>query len=480
MFSSHFERPAFRPSLNIGCLFDIQTGHYEQGKYGEMILNGGLGNLTGISSRPNNFKTAISIYMLSMVRRAFPGSYGLVYDTEGTLNFVARFAKISETYPELNQIDWENDQQLTFTDLSKYTGDEFFKTFRDALAIKEKESKNYQRTSPFLDITGNNKKFIYPTTGLIDSFSKFQVSAVATMYEKNAIGSGGLNMDAMANGKAKAQLFNQLPQLCAKTNTFIVLTAHEGDVIEMDPYASDKRNLSGQKKGTTIFGVSKGFYSLPNNVWSIMSNKPMLNKEKMPLYPLDNSTAIEGDSDLRILEIKNLRGKNGISDLPFNIIVSQSEGIMPSLTEFHYCKENDFGIGGNNLNYYVELCPDIKLSRTTVRKKLNEFEELRRAVEIQSEMLQLIQFQRWTPDRVCSPKELYEDLKAMGYDWNFILKNTRGYWVCEEDEPMVAKKFLSTYDLLRMRSGDYKPFWMSDEEKAKIIPLDLAKAKATS
>lgn len=328
-------------------------------------------------------------------------------------------------------------------------------------------------------MNGNNKKALYPTGGFIDSFSKFIVSAVSEMYAKNAIGDSKVNTDAMTNGKAKNQLFNQLPQICAKTSTYMILTAHVGDIIQIEMYPTDKRNLSHMKKDTVLKGVSGGFYSLPNNVFSIESNKPLVNKEKMPLYPIDNSTAIEGDTDLRILEVINLRGKGGITGLPFHLIVSQTEGILPSLSEFHYCRENDWGIGGNNINYFVELCPDIKLSRTTVRKKLMDNPALQRAVEIQSEMLQLIQFQRWNlGDYVVTPAELYADLKVMGYDWDIILNNTRGYWMFEEDEQFSDKKFLSTYDLLRMRKSEYKPYWMTDEEKAKIVPLELAKAKA--
>lgn len=476
MFANHFERPAFRPALNIGCMMDIPTGKYEQGKHGEMIMNGGLGSLTGIASRPNNFKTALGVYMLAMVRRAFPGSFSMIYDTEGTLNPVARFTSLSKAIEELKTIDWENDEQFMFTDLSRYTGDEYFKKFREALGQKEKEAKEHMRTTPFLDVNGNRKKCLYPTTGFIDSFSKFIVTAVSDMYEKNAIGASGNNTDAMTNGKAKNQLFNQLPQVCAKTGTYMILTAHVGDIIQMEMYPTDKRNLSEMKRDTVLKGVSSGFYSLPNNVWDIMANKPLLNKDKMPVYPLDNATAIQGDSDLRILDIKNLRGKGGITGLPFNLIVSQTEGLLPALSEFHFCKEAGWGIGGNNINYFVELCPDIKLGRTVVRKKLDESLALRRAVEIQSEMLQLIMFQRWTAEQVCDPKTLYEDLKTMGYDWDMILTKTRGYWICEEDEHLDEKKFLSTYDLLRMRTGDYKPYWMTDAEKAAITPLSLAKA----
>ncbi len=299
------------------------------------------------------------------------------------------------------------------------------------------------------------------------------ISEVSDTYEKHDIGSSKLNTTNMTLGKAKKQLFDQLPQLLARTGTYGILTAHVGDIINIEMFPTDKRNLSGMKRDTVLLGVSGGFYSLPNNVWDIMSNKPLLNREKMPVYPLDNATAMQGDSDLREITLKNLRGKSGISDLPFVLLFSQTEGFLPALSEFHYCKERSFGLGGSQQNYYLELCPDHKLSRTTVRAKLDDSEELRRATEIQSELLQLVEFQRWV--NVPDPKTLYEDLKTMGYDWNYILNNTRGYWVCSEDEDKVDKKFLSTYDLIRMHQGLYKPYWMTDEERSKIKPLELAK-----
>lgn len=475
MFSGHFKKPLFRPAINLGGLLDIPTGKYEQGKHGEMVLNGGLSSLTGIASRPNNFKTALAIYMLAAARRAMPGCSGVLYDSEGTLNPTTRLNALTKTIRELAHIDWEADEQFMFTDLSRYTGDEFFTLFRNVLAEKEKNEKQHIRTSPFIGVDGKNRQFIYPSLALIDSFSKFTIADVMETYNKHDIGDAKLNTTAMTMGKAKKQLFDQLPQILAKTGTYGILTAHVGDIINMEMFPTDKRNLSGMKRDTVLLGVSGGFYSLPNNVWDIIGNKPALNRDKMPLYPLDNSTAIQGDSDLREITIKNLRGKSGISDLPFVILFSQTEGYLPSLSEFHYCKERKFGIAGNDRTYQMELCPDINLGRTTVRAKLEESESLRRAVEIQSEMLQLIEFQRWT--NVPEPKELYDRLKAMGYDWDDILSNTRGYWVCEEDEALVDKKFLSTYDLIRMYHGEYKPYWMDDAAKAKIIAPELVKAK---
>lgn len=466
------ERPLFRPAINIGGMMDIPTGYYELGEHGESILNGGASAMTGIASRPNNFKTALAVYIAAMIRRACRGSYGLIYDTEGTLSPVVRFEQISRLDNYLSAIDWQHDKQFQFTDLSKYTGDEFFTAFRAAVSVKPKEPKKYLRTTPFIDHDKKPMQALYPTSGMIDSFSKFQISEVMATYDKNAIGHAKNNTTDMTTGKAKNQMFNQLPQLCARNGVYLVLTAHVGDVIQMEMYPTDKRNLSNMKKDTIIKGGSGGFYSLPNNVWEIRSNKPLLNKEKMPIYPYENKTAIEGDSDMTIIEMINLRGKGGISGLPISLIMTQSEGFKPSLSELHYCRENEWGMGGNlSGNFYMELLPTVSLHRTTVNRKLDEDEQLRRACEFTSEMLQMIHFHRKL-DRtlMCSPKELYEDLKAMGYDWDVLL-NTRGYYVFKEDEADHEKPFLSTMDLLRMRQSLYKPYWMSKEDKAKIMPI---------
>lgn len=469
MFNKVIDKPLFRPSINIGGMMDIPTGHYELGANGESVLNGGVGPLTGIASRPNNFKTALAIFMQAMIRRAFQTGAGLIYDTEGTLSPIVRFQAISMAYDQLKNINWEEDELFAFTDLSRYTGDHLMKLFRDTVYEKTKDPKKHIFTTPFLDKDGAPRQAYNPTSLLIDSFSKFQIKEVQEMYDKNKIGDSKNNTDAMTSGKAKNQLFNQLPTIVSQTGSYIIMTAHVGDIIQMEMYPTDKRNLSHMKKDTVIKGVSSGFYSMPHNVWDIMSNKPLVNKEKMPMFPLDNRTAMEGDTDLKILEIQNLRGKNGISGIPMPMIVSQTEGFLPSLTEFYYCRENGFGLGGNDRSYFLELVPDISLSRTTVRAKLNEHPKLRRATEIQSEMLQLIQFHRTDELQLfTSPKELYEDLKTIGYDWDVLL-NTRGYWVFKEQEHMHPQKFLSTMDLLRMRKGLYAPYWLPKEDRERLL-----------
>lgn len=472
MFKKTFEAPRFRPAINIGCCLDVSTGSYELGYYGESLLNGGVSGITGICARPNNFKTALLVYMMLMLRRSCRKAHQIVYDSEGTFHGVSRYTSTSTQDSYLSTIDWRNDDQTMFTDLSQYTGDEFFDLFRKVLEEKGKESKKHDFTTPFIDHDGNRKSALYPTAGALDSLSRMTVTSVEKTYSDNKIGESGMNTEAMNNGRAKKQMFNQLPGICSRYGNYMFLTAHIKDVINIEMYPTDKRALSFMKKDTSLEGVSGGFYSLPNNLLMITGNKPMIDpKKKLPIYPYDNSEAMEGDTDLSCVVLMNIRGKNGISGVPIELMVSQSEGVLASLTEFHNCKKNDFyGMIGSQQNYAFALRPDVKLSRTTVRKKLASDPMLAQAVHFTSEILQIQQFHR-LEDRTlfCDMETLYKDLIAIGYDWERLL-NTRYYWVPLEEEQEHDKPYLCGRDLLRMRRGEYIPYWLTKEEKANIKP----------
>jgi hypothetical protein len=158
--------------------------------------------------------------------------------------------------------------------------------------------------------------------------------------------------------------------------------------------------------------------------------------------------------------LKQLRSKSGPSGNTIEIIVSQTEGVLPGLTEFNYIKDSGrFGLNGSLQNYALDIYPECKLSRTTVRGKLDKDSKLRRAMNITSELCQIQEYFKAQSEYFCTPAELYKDLKELGYDWDMILSQTRGWWtVNNEIHPL---KFLSAMDLLRMRKGEYKPYWLT-------------------
>lgn len=477
MFKAAFNAPRFRPAINVGCLFDHATGSYELGKHGDSILNGGVGSITGIAARPNSYKTHLMVYMMSMVRLAMRQAHNIVYDTDGTLYPYNRFETLGARFVYLRDIDWREDTYFAFTDISQYTGDAFFTLLRKTVEAKHKEDKKWLADTPFVDAQGNYLQAMYPSLAGIDTLSRMSVAAVEETYEKNDIGTSGMNTEAMNNGRAKKQMFNQLPTMCARTGTYLFLTAHIKNEINMEMFPTDKRALTFLKKDTTLEGVSGGFYSLPNNLFMVTHNKTMIDsKKKTPVYPWDNAEAVEGDTDLAEITLINIRGKNGVSGMPLKIIVSQSLGVLDSLTEFHHCKDNNyFGIEGNLQNYAMALLPDVKLSRTTIRKKLEEHPKLKAAVKFTSGILQIYEHHRLKySDLLCEPKTLYEDLIKIGYDWDVLL-NTVHYWAFNDEETKSEAPRLTTMDLLRMRKGLYVPFWFTKEQRKALKPEHFVK-----
>ena len=67
--------------------------------------------------------------------------------------------------------------------------------------------------------------------------------------------------------------------------------------------------------------------------------------------------------------------------------------------------------------------------------------------------------------RKVTPQELYDGIKARGYDWDQLL-DTTPCWNFLDFEKVAEKKRLTTVDLIRMHLGLYHPFWMKDKPKA--------------
>ena len=173
---------------------------------------------------------------------------------------------------------------------------------------------------------------------------------------------------------------------------------------------------------------------------------------------------MKGSQDLQEIVIINLRNKGGKSGELMSIIYSQSQGVLPSLSEFHFIKTNKFGLVGGNTTYSLAIYPEVKLSRTTIRNKIEEDAKLRCAITLTSDLLQIqMEWRDKIPENLwCDAETLYEDIKKLGYDWDQLLQ-TRNYWTFDQYENPIP--FLSAMDLLYMREGSYVPYWLEDKKK---------------
>ncbi len=469
MLTNFKPAPQIRPLLNLGCLFDIPTGSYSVGKHGESILNGGLSYVTGLGGRGNTYKSTIAHYMIIQALNRYDKSEAVVYDTEVSLT-MTRLEQLSMNMANIQKTGLKDTGRIMLSDKTVMMGNEFFDELRKGMKDRYKKPSPHLLTTPFIDATGTKLKSFNPLLAEIDSLSMFDIESVENMYDAASVGDSKLNTEAMKGAAAKSQMLLQLPGLTGASGSYVIMTAHVGDEIQMDPRAPPAKKLAFLKGKVKFKRVPENFQFLTNNLWYCTSATVMINDtKKTPEFPRDQSDDLKGDTDLMLINLLNVRAKSGPTGLPIEVISSQRDGVHVGLSEFWYIKKYDrFGLGGHDRAYFLELVPDVNMQRTTVRGKIDGSAKLRRALEITSEMCQMTNMWHHLPaELLCTPKELYADLIAKGYDWDILL-NTRGYWTFDECITKDTLPFLSTMDLLNIRAGTYVPYWY-DKKLLKAV-----------
>lgn len=470
----HKRIPPLKVLLNIGACMDIPTGYPVKGKYGETIINGGLGMATGIQGPGNTFKSRLLHYMaltaVSRIRYSGLGSTYQTYDTEQNTHEYALDA-LYKRYENLNSPDALESGIWSITDKTLYYGDTYYAELKKWLKEVKMKTKGVIVQTPFLGRDGKTLlEFPFPTVSSIDSLTAFKTSEIGAVEDKHDIGASERNTLDMRQGKAKAQLLDDLTVTAESTGHFVLMTAHlrEEIIIPQGPMTpKPKKQLQHMQAGVKTKGTTSNYSYLINNGWDIQKSSLCLDDDKMPKYPTDKLSK-KMDTDLNEIQIKQIRGKAGMSGVSLNIIVTQSSGVMPELTEYNYLTESKmFGIGGSNRGWYLEIYPDVKFTRKTVRDLIDSDPVFRRALNLTSEICQIYEHWRWfEPVRMCTMKQLHDDMKEIGYDWKVLLA-TRGWYTFFNDKPELPK-FMSCVDFLNARIGDYIPYWMSAEEKAKL------------
>jgi len=453
---------------NIGSLVDIPTGEYVKGMKGENILNGGLSILTAIAGKGNTFKSTIAHHFLLSAADKVASSgvmpYINTYDTEMNIN-LTRLLTFASKFPHFKDIDLFSKGIWSVTDKTNHSGNEWYKLLKDFLRNeKMKNKKDYLFTTPFIDKDKKPIVTLFPTFGEIDSMSEFETSDIEDIQDKNQLGESGGNTIHMRLGLAKTRLLMELPNICNSSSHYVIMTAHVGAEIPMQqgPYSVPTKKLQHMKLGEKIKGVTDKFFFLPNTVWQTVSSYSLNNQTtKGPEYPKTRELVDEGSQDLNIVTLKQLRNKSGPSGFTVDLIISQSEGVLPTLSEFHYLKENDrYGIEGNNVHYSMTLYPSVKLGRTTIRELIDTDPLLRRAIKITADLHQIKTYYKTLPLEIPNLKDLHDKLDKK-YGWKKLLE-TRDYWTFNNYEHKVP--FLSTLDIIEMYYDLYTPYWISGKK----------------
>lgn len=462
-FAARFKQSVpFRPLFNIGSLFDIQTGKYFKGQRGESILNGGVAQVEGVTGIGNSYKSTIMHYRQLQVMNRYQEATGFTYDTENS-STLARYIDLANMIDPTGELASTLEMDVgrfSLTSAEVYDGTKWFHELREMCADREKNDKKVP--TPFIDKDGKPILWFTPNIGEIDSLSMFRSAAVQKKVDKGDIGESDLNTMYMNANSAKSQLVDELPILTGRSGVCLLLSAHMGSVIVMDQYNGPSKKLAGIKPDRKMKKVPENFTFLTNNLFEITKTVPLLNKttgaSEFPVNPEDD---LKGNTDLMVATIMPQRTKYGCTGIPFELLISQSKGVQPTLSEFWYCKNHDrYGIGGNQVHMELDLYPGVKFTRQSIRGLINRDPKFCRAMQITSDLRQMKNlWPEYAFENITfTPTELLAKIRELGYDWDEFL-GTRTYWTFDQYTNPI--KFLSTEDIINIYKGTYKPYWKS-------------------
>lgn len=365
--------------LNTGTMFDLATGKFLPGKNG-WVLNGGLNITNALVGREQTFKSSIALGYFARALVNYIGATGICYDTEYSISDVERITSLAGN--RLDDSGKKIDERITLYDKTDYDMDGIFTVIKDIAEEKKARHKEFIAETPFINPdTGKFFKSYTPTIVAIDSWTLMQSAKEISMFDKG-LDDKGTNTSYMVDGNKKSQMMRQLPLICSEAGIYLILTAHVGDSIKMDPFAPIQKDLPNMRASDKIKGVGSQFNFLVSNLMETRSVSPVQvgeTRDKECKYPLDG-----GSSGVELQEVGAIvcRCKNNMSGSYVRHIISQTSGIQEKLDYYHMLRESKSTTIEGTVNQKMALMPDTGFNRKNVRAMIRDNYEFGRAMEI--------------------------------------------------------------------------------------------------
>ena len=456
------EAPRAKILQPVGGLMDVPTATYVLGPDGNYVCRGGMGPIMGFVGGANSFKTTVSDWMRSVAMGRVLSTCDTNdwdYDAENTSNLDRKIYLKVQTglYTEDELLTGD---MYTLTEKSDMYLDEWANKVIDKAKAKQSNVKRITTTFPYFDKDDKTPMTGYiPTFGGLDSITLAETKSDAEMLMKTDIDDRKSRTMYMNSGFSRARLVAALSTVCTKVNHFLTITAHVGDMgpqIGGNPNIPPKKKLYAMRVGEKLKGVSDNFIYLVTVCWQSFSVTLLNNgsSDRTPRYPRNPMDAKNINTDLIKVDLGVLRSKIGATTIRILLVVSQKDGVLPELSEYHYCKftNKGFGFDGSmSTAHWSILLPSVKIRRTTVRDQLKNTPKLARAINITSEMCQIYQFEKYHDVKmIMEPSELYDKIKSLGYNWDLILQTRGWHTVNDSANPLPV---MTTYTLLCIAAG---------------------------
>lgn len=433
--------------INTGTLFDLYTGIYKPGVKNTWVLDGGLSQCLGIMGRGQTYKSGLAGSFLANALLVHPQAEAYVYETEGTIPDKTR-------YDDFVPKDTPVSDRIVFTNSTTGNLTDFYKDFNKLFEEKIKHQKDYMVESPFIDPkTLKPYKTWIPTFILIDSFSRATVSKGDEALNENAIDDSALNTLYMLNGNAKTKIMMDLPTKASKAGIFVIMTAHVGDQIAMSSFMPPSKQLQFMKQSDKLKNVGASFTLLTTALIQTLKATVLQDSNKECLYPTKFSPPME----VNRVDTGMIRCKNNASGGQLPFVVSQYQGILNSVTNFNYLRENkDFGlIPSGNRGYAPILLKDKVVGRKNIRDAVEKDYELRRALELIAQLC-FIQnnWSTWNmPEYINMPLERFAELLSKSEKCSVQrVLNSTGSWSTSKQE----RERMTLLDILNFLHSEEK------------------------
>ena len=461
-------RPENRLLLSTNSIWDLITGKIVTGAKGESIIVGGASDFNAYVGPGNSFKSAILYFTMGAAANYVAATspvYMMVNDTECNTD-TDRLDHLMRRFKYLNQggVCDIDDGELELTSKALISGDMWWKSIRE---YSDEHVKSGKVTyTAFKSKDGSPYKALPVIMTAVDSFSKLGAQITDDMLSKAKGEDGSTNTVFMKDGLFKTKLLGELPTVSSKSNMYFFTTAHTGRVIEMgNIYNRPPKKLSSMKDTMDIKKVSSEFFYLTKILTNTVGVRKLTNADGAPEFPTKIGSNMS--SDLKLVKIETLRNKHGASEAVLEWVVSQKDGVLPELTDYWMAKSNGFGLSGSPQATYFEICPDIKFNRKQIRDALESSSKLARAARLTADLflLKIYHTVYESLGILRTPKELYNGMIELGYDWDEIL-STRG-WSTPDQYNKDLPHYMSIVDLLKYNAGSTIPYWHNKKKKTK-------------
>lgn len=419
----------FAPYINTGTLFDYYTGKFRQAVNGLWVLDGGLSQCLGISGRGQTYKSGLAGSLIARALAIHPLSNAVVYESEGTVSG-------AERYNDFVPIGDPVSERILFHNTTTMNFSEFYDMFCELCNTKEKQKKEYIVESPFLNTaTLKPYKVWIPTFLLIDSFSRARSDKGDKQFNDNSIDDSSMNTFWLSEGNIKSRIMNDLPARAAKVGVYAILTAHVGDKQDLDPYNRTPKQLQFMKNSDKMKNVGSNFEFLTTTLLQTLKSEVVQTKDKTCEYPADFSTDVEVNQVTTMM----VRCKNNASGIQFPFIVSQYQGILDAVTNFHFLRQNKYWglhIKGNNQEFSSDADPDQYFTRKNIRQVTEEDYRVMRGLQLIAELC-FIQhlWSTWKlPQAINMKPEKMGELLASNKEYAQRVLDSTGVWSTSKQE----------------------------------------------